>query len=61
MIPPPLPQRPGQRSGPLPFHTIWLGGSPPLRVLDNLCHLLHLSSADPGGCPPLLWLDRSAW
>lgn len=45
----------------LPFHTIWLGGSPPLRVLNNLCHLLHLSSADPGGCPPLLWLDRSAW
>ncbi|MEB3320150.1 MAG: hypothetical protein VKI63_04335 [Cyanobium sp.] len=46
---------------PAPFHTIWLGGSPPLRVLDNLCHLLRFSSEDPTGCPPLLWLDRSAW
>jgi len=61
VIPPPLPSRPRQSSGPLPFHTIWLGGSPPLRVLDNLCHLLHLSSTDPGVCLPLLWLDRSTW
>ena len=29
-------------------------------MLDNLCHLLRLSTDDPSGCPPLLWLDRSA-
>ncbi|MEB3354986.1 MAG: hypothetical protein VKM34_12280 [Cyanobacteriota bacterium] len=46
---------------PFPFHTIWLGGSPPLRVLDNLCHLLCLSAADPAGSLPVLWLDHSAW
>lgn len=46
---------------PLPFHAIWLGSSPPLRVLDNLCHLLQLSATDPPGCWPVLWLDHSAW
>jgi hypothetical protein len=49
----------------LPFHTIWLGGRPPLQALDNLVHLLdlsgaHLSGSKPTGSLPLLWLDRSA-
>lgn len=43
----------------LPFHTIWLGGCPPLRALEHLAHLLALTPpAAPG---PLLWLDGSAW
>ena len=33
MIPPPLSSWPRQSSGPLPFHTIWLGGSPRLTRL----------------------------
>ena len=41
------------------FHTIWLGGCPPLRALDHLAHLVALSADD--GSVPLLWLDRSAW
>jgi hypothetical protein len=41
------------------FHTIWLGGCPPLRALDHLAHLVTLSAND--GSVPLLWLDRSAW
>jgi len=41
------------------FHTIWLGGCPPLRALDHLAHLMTLSADD--GSVPLLWLDRSAW
>jgi hypothetical protein len=41
------------------FHTIWLGGCPPLRALDHLAHLLTLPADD--GSLPLLWLDRSAW
>lgn len=43
----------------LAFHTIWLGGCPPLRALEHLAHLLALSRpAAPG---PQLGLDRSAW
>ena len=42
----------------VPFHTIWLGGCPPLRAQENLLHLLRL---DPPSTVPLLWLDRSAW
>jgi hypothetical protein len=41
------------------FHTIWLGGCPPLRALDHLAHLAALPADD--GSLPLLWLDRTAW
>jgi hypothetical protein len=43
----------------LAFHTIWLGGCPPLRTLEHLTHLLALSPPEAPG--PLLWLDDSAW
>lgn len=53
------------------FHTIWLGGCPPLRALENLIHLLllfeqelpqwHQQPAQQQAPVPLLWLDQSAW
>ena len=42
----------------IPFHTIWLGNTPPLRVLENLGHLLQLQ---PTTTIPLIWLDQTAW
>jgi hypothetical protein len=55
----------------IPFHTIWLGACPPLRVLLNLKHLLSLfehelsvrqaQALDQQAAIPLLWLDASAW
>jgi hypothetical protein len=53
------------------FHTIWLGGCPPLRALENLIHLLllferelpqwHQQPSEQQAPVPLLWLDQSAW
>jgi hypothetical protein len=44
---------------PLAFHTIWLGGCPPLRALEHLARLLALTPPDTAG--PVLWLDGTAW
>ena len=47
----------------LAFHTIWLGGCPPLRTLDHLAHLARLAALQepsPGAMEPILWLDGSA-
>ena len=53
------------------LHLIWLGHAPPLRAMQNLCHVLNLfeselstrqeQSVSSQSCIPLLWLNQSAW
>ena len=55
----------------LALHLIWIGHAPPLRAMQNLCHVLNLfeselstrqeQSVQSQSCIPLLWLNQSAW
>ncbi len=53
----------------LALHLIWIGHAPPLRAMQNLCHVLNLfeselstrqeQSVQCQSCIPLLWLNQS--